>query len=85
MYLGNNRISNIGSAAFSHLINCTKLWLDNNALTHVEVTDFTGLSSLKELVLPDNFITEIETGSFLPFRRMYYDMDEGKYANPDKG
>ena len=63
--LKNNNISDIPPAVFSHLTECTILWLEYNTLTHIEATYFVGLQSLEQLYLIGNLISEIKPGAFI--------------------
>ena len=78
VYLDKNRISDIRSAAFSHLSRCKELSLNNNKLTLIRKGMFQGLESLEELYLQFNDITRIEDAAFSMLRNLTY---LGLYGN----
>ena len=59
--LNNNRITNVTSGVFSHLLRCTKLYLNSNQIDLIESGAFTGLHILKHLVLSFNHIQSVES------------------------
>uniref|UniRef100_A0A8C6UDV8 TIR domain-containing protein n=1 Tax=Neogobius melanostomus TaxID=47308 RepID=A0A8C6UDV8_9GOBI len=68
--LGNNHISHVEDAAFSHLSCLTALSLNDNRLTNLTEHMFTGLSNLSALNLRDNQIKSISESAFVPLTRL---------------
>lgn len=64
VYLYNNEISRIRINVFSHLTNCTKLWMSSNSISVIEPDAFNGLQSLQVLDLRYNSISEINARDF---------------------
>ena len=69
--LGNNDITDIQTAAFSHLTQFDGLWMYENKLTHLKMGMFVGLKSLGKLNLHDNEIAEIDTRTFAPLKKLF--------------
>ena len=63
--LSNNKITRIGSGAFSHLVECKELSLWKNHLVELNKGMFQGLRSLKKLDVSENSIALMDSGTFL--------------------
>ena len=51
VHLQDNKITELKTGTFSHLIQCTKLYIHNNSIATIEGDTFTGIARLETLYL----------------------------------